>query len=230
MMKLRDTILFLMIICIAVVRSQTPPVITTSAVVKLLETQSTNYIITSVRCVDPDGLGVVVSGQVTPKENCNHCFVMSPANVQTGDYNLIFNKSGAALNFNQVPEYNVTLTCDDSVDPVKTKIIMVRLIPNSAAYFDNGLIDFLTVSNKTSIPANTQLYRVAATDPNDDHIYFTMNVIPATNNFEIGNTSGIISTVNDLSQEDNPVIRLEVIISDGRLNTGPLIITVRLYA
>ncbi|RUS86488.1 hypothetical protein EGW08_005738, partial [Elysia chlorotica] len=203
--------------------------IMTTNVVTLNENQRTDLTVADVQCTD--GTNMVLSGDISPTAFCTFCFVVEPNNIATGTYKINFYPSVADLTFSQVPEYDITLTCEDldNTTNTVTEVLEIRITPNSAPIFTNGLSDQQTISSTKDKVAGEALFTVAATDPNSDEIYYTLSQTdPTSNNFQIGLTDGIVSAVNDLNTQCTQEIDLYITITDGSIQVGPQVIDVTL--
>ncbi|KAK3776594.1 hypothetical protein RRG08_012713 [Elysia crispata] len=203
--------------------------ITTTNVVTLNENKRTDVKVADVQCTD--GTNMVLTGTISPTSFCTFCFVVEPTDVGTGAYKVNFYPSVADLTFSQVPEYDITLTCTDLANSsnVATEVLEIRITPNSAPIFADGLTHQEAISGTKDKVAGDTLFRVSASDPNSDEIFYTLTrTDPASDNFQIGLTDGMVSAVNDLNTQCTQEIDLYITITDGNIEVGPQVIDVTL--
>uniref|UniRef100_A0A2C9LLS9 Cadherin domain-containing protein n=1 Tax=Biomphalaria glabrata TaxID=6526 RepID=A0A2C9LLS9_BIOGL len=171
----------------ATCRAAKPNITIAEKVVKLYEDVMSPTVLTTVQCEDPiDKTDPVAFGAIKPTTNCEKCFLVLPVDLALGEYEIKFFPSVATLDFNTCPEYNLTLTCSNNVDPDTSDTLYIRLYPNSPPEFTLGLAINFVLTNTKSYTANQLIYQVEATDPDNDPIYYTMKTTPASSSFAIG--------------------------------------------
>ncbi|XP_040215103.1 cadherin-related family member 3-like [Rana temporaria] len=144
-----------------------------------------------------------------------HPFIIIP---KANNWELITTNT-PKLNFEAVPLYTLQILVEDSKKTTATQSIVIEITHvNKAPLFTGTLARQdaeLYIAENTAV--STVIYKVAAKDPDNDVLQYSIRITPGNSGFQIDNT-GTISTTQMFDYESNTKsYTLTVTISDGTL-------------
>ncbi|XP_052706998.1 cadherin-23-like [Crassostrea angulata] len=203
-----------------VVQNIAPVIHNLPATYDLSEDHTTEQLLYTINATDSSSYDTVTCSVSSVSPATDNFFARLNSG-STTDYG-VYVKALPTLDYDTTRQYDVTVRCTDSKDPV-TGTFTVYISRNNPPVFVN--LQATTRIPSVSSTTGNIIYTVTSTDSDSSQLYYNMTCVPPGCPFTIHN-SGEVLVTSDLSSHTIPGYDLYIYVSDGNTLVGPRTLTV----